>query len=73
LGGLISHNKSISKTQVPLLGDIPILGQLFSHDVVADRMTELIVMITPHIVLNASDMDFLRDAFQSNLVLDKLN
>jgi len=37
-------------TQVPLLGDLPILGNLFKHTVVNTQNQELIFFITPRII-----------------------
>ncbi|MGD9015284.1 MAG: type IV pilus secretin PilQ [Candidatus Omnitrophota bacterium] len=50
IGGLISEKKIKSRTKVPILGDIPILGFFFSkRDDTLDK-TELIIFITPRIV-----------------------
>lgn len=50
IGGLIQDQKSNSKKKVFLLGDIPVIGDLFtSHDDSNDK-TELVLAITPHIV-----------------------
>ncbi|MCB1969858.1 MAG: hypothetical protein KDG54_05555, partial [Geminicoccaceae bacterium] len=55
LGGLIQDSESRSNNKVPLLGDIPAVGELFqSTDNQASR-TELIVFITPQIIRNAED------------------
>ncbi|HWY31436.1 MAG TPA: hypothetical protein VNX46_11805, partial [Candidatus Acidoferrum sp.] len=50
IGGLIGNNKSSSETKVPLLGDIPLLGNLFKYTTKADSKTELLIFLTPHIV-----------------------
>lgn len=49
LGGMISNTTSVSKTSTPLLGDIPILGELFSSTTRSNEKQELIIYITPHI------------------------
>jgi len=67
IGGLISHTETTSRTKVPFLGDIPILGHLFSNDSIIKNNTELIVLITPHIINGSNDADFLRKAFQDKL------
>lgn len=51
LGGIISENKSRSETKVPVLGDIPLLGNLFKNTSIGKTKTELVVMITP-VILN---------------------
>lgn len=50
IGGLISNSKSSSETKVPLLGDIPLLGNLFKATSKANSKTELLIFLTPHIV-----------------------
>jgi len=54
LGGLISETKSKSKNEVPVLGDMPLLGNLFSSSSSSRVKTELIVMITPYILNEAT-------------------
>ncbi len=50
IGGLIQDSKSKSSQKISLLGDIPLIGSLFSgHDVKNDK-TEIVLAITPHIV-----------------------
>ncbi len=50
IGGVIQTNNSLSISQVPLLGDIPYLGNLFKHRTVATSTQELIFFITPRII-----------------------
>jgi type IV pilus assembly protein PilQ len=49
LGGMISNTTSVNKTATPFLGDIPILGELFSYTTRSNEKRELIIYITPHI------------------------
>lgn len=50
IGGVIQTQNSVSVFQVPLLGDIPILGNLFKRRSVSTTTQELIFFITPKIV-----------------------
>lgn len=50
LGGLMRERLSDTKTKIPLLGDVPLLGKLFSTTTTESRRTELLVMITPRVV-----------------------
>jgi type II secretory pathway component GspD/PulD (secretin) len=50
LGGLIKHSITNSREGVPVLGDIPFLGSLFSNDATNIISTEIVVLITPYIV-----------------------
>jgi general secretion pathway protein D len=57
LGGLIQDSKTKSKTGIPLLGDIPILGNLFSQTDDQLTRTELLILITPHVVRNGREAE----------------
>jgi type IV pilus assembly protein PilQ len=50
LGGVIRTTNSVNVQQVPLLGDIPLLGNLFKHRAVSTETQELIFFITPKII-----------------------
>jgi type IV pilus assembly protein PilQ len=50
IGGVIQTQNSMSVSQVPLLGDIPYLGNLFKHRSVTTSNQELIFIITPRII-----------------------
>ena len=60
LGGLIksADGKSISK--IPILGDIPILGRLFTSNGDAGSKVNVVIYITPYIVKKSSDLVTLR-------------
>jgi type IV pilus assembly protein PilQ len=50
IGGVIQTQNSINVDQVPLLGSIPLLGNLFKHTQVQTTNQELIFFITPRII-----------------------
>ena len=50
IGGVIQTQNAVNVTQVPLLGDIPYLGNLFKHRTVTTSNQELIFFITPRII-----------------------
>ncbi len=50
IGGLIRDDRSNTKTKIPLLGDIPFLGELFTDTDKFDGKREILLSITPHIV-----------------------
>jgi general secretion pathway protein D len=70
IGGLISKNISSTKTGVPILSSIPILGSLFKSTSQSERRTELIVLITPHILSETSELDFITEEFRSKMMQD---
>ena len=57
LGGLITKNKSEARRRVPGLSDIPVLGNLFRYDGEVERKTELLIIMTPHIVESEADAE----------------
>jgi type IV pilus assembly protein PilQ len=50
IGGVIQTNNSMNVQQVPLLGDVPVLGNLFKRRTVTTSNQELIFFITPRII-----------------------
>lgn len=50
LGGLVNEFESSSIGKVPLLGDIPLIGKLFRTERNERSETEVIIMVTPHII-----------------------
>ncbi|HOQ04075.1 MAG TPA: hypothetical protein PKY88_02525 [Anaerohalosphaeraceae bacterium] len=50
LGGLFKEQTSLSRNQVPVIGDIPVIGELFRGVSDSSTRVELIILITPHII-----------------------
>jgi type IV pilus assembly protein PilQ len=50
IGGVIQTQNTLAVSQVPVLGDIPYLGNLFKHRTVTTQNQELIFFITPRII-----------------------
>ncbi|OFW11368.1 MAG: hypothetical protein A3H27_10925, partial [Acidobacteria bacterium RIFCSPLOWO2_02_FULL_59_13] len=67
LGGLISSSKSEGNAGIPLLKDVPVLGQLFRTNTGKNDRTELIVLITPYIISGDEDAQAVTNAFRSRL------
>lgn len=55
LGGLMEDMITHSKRKIPILGDIPIIGLLFSQTDSSKFKTNLLVFITPHVIKDPSD------------------
>ena len=53
IGGLSQEDVLTNHSKIPLLGDIPILGQAFRKDTKTQSKTELYIVVTPHIVHRA--------------------
>lgn len=50
LGGIFSQEESTTKTKVPLLGDIPVIGIFFRQDLRRNDKRELLIFVTPKVV-----------------------
>ena len=57
LGGLIQDDVSNNVQKVPLLGDVPILGQLFRYKNRTRKKTNLLVFLRPQVIRGPKDMD----------------
>jgi type II secretory pathway component GspD/PulD (secretin) len=56
IGGLFKEDISQTYSQVPVLGDIPIVGALFKQVKDVAIRNELIIMITPHLIENPDEL-----------------
>jgi general secretion pathway protein D len=75
IGGLISNDKQSSESKVPLLGDIPVLGNLFKFKSNSNQKDELLMFITPHIVQMPSQLAALsaRETGQAPLITNSIS
>jgi general secretion pathway protein D len=55
IGGLIRQSENINRVKVPLLGDIPFIGQLFQSKERSHEKVELVIFLTPHVVSNVEE------------------
>ncbi len=55
LGGLIQDQRTKAATQMPILGDIPVVGNAFKQKSDQIQKSELLIMITPHIIHSSND------------------
>jgi type IV pilus assembly protein PilQ len=56
IGGIYTRNTGRNLDQIPLLGDIPILGVLFQRRRSSDSRSELVIFLTPRIVNRAESL-----------------
>ena len=50
LGGVYERDNNKSADKIPLLGDLPLLGSLFKHNLTTTKKTELLIFVTPKIL-----------------------
>lgn len=67
LGGLIRDRNSRTRSGVPLLMDIPILGALFRRTTDDQERSEILVLITPRVVRNTEDARQVTDELRRRL------
>lgn len=69
LGGLIQDMRTVSRAQVPILGDIPVIGAALGHRDNQIGKTELIIIITPHVIRNLREARQVTDEFRRELAI----
>ncbi|MCD6217319.1 pilus assembly protein N-terminal domain-containing protein [bacterium] len=57
IGGLLQNEHTTIKSKVPLLGDVPLLGELFRSKKTTNEETELLIFLTPVVVKNVSAVE----------------
>ncbi len=62
-GGLMQTQRTKTKTGIPILKDIPILGHVFGSSGFKNEKTELIFVITPHVIQSREQADALTREF----------
>ena len=66
LGGLIFSRTGVKINKVPLLGDLPLLEYAFKHEEKINKVEELVMIITPHIIKSSKSVS-LKDLGYSKL------
>jgi general secretion pathway protein D len=56
IGGLMSDEYTTTRTKVPVLGDLPLLGALFRTSDVQKRKKNLLLVLTPHVIRDQEDL-----------------
>jgi len=73
IGGLISDRYEKRGNKVPILGDIPVIGFFFRRDIETVAKTELLIVITPHVVMSPSSLQVERGKSLTNEQIDRLS
>jgi general secretion pathway protein D len=69
LGGLMQDSKTVSRTQVPIFGDLPLVGNAFKNKDNQVSKTELIIIIAPHVMRNVDEARRITDEFRRDMGL----
>ncbi len=66
-GGLISKSRTSARTQVPILGSLPLIGPAFRFDVESEQRRELLIVLTPRVINTDEDYDVLKEVESSRM------
>jgi general secretion pathway protein D len=53
MGGMLYQDENFIEHKIPLLGDLPLLGELFKHEYKGKANNEILVFVTPHVIDDA--------------------
>ena len=67
IGGFIHENKDLTRSRLPLLGRIPVAGVLFGSTNTSSSRSELIVLITPHVVRTREEAESATEEVKARL------
>jgi general secretion pathway protein D len=67
IGGLIEDSKNVTKSGIPLLSKIPLVGALFGYQTYEKTKTELILLMTPHIITDHVQSDAVTREFKEKV------
>lgn len=67
LGGLVQDKQNIGRSQLPVLGDLPLVGNAFKSKNDHSGKTELIIIITPKVMRNLAEAQQVTDEFRRRL------
>jgi len=67
LGGLIRENATDTSSGIPFLHSLPLIGPLFGTVAKTDRRTELLVIITPRVIYNETELREVSEEMRSQV------
>jgi len=71
IGGLMQNGSGETVSKIPLLGDIPLLGNLFKHKTTSHSKTELLIFLTPHVIQAPSQLAALAASEKNHMLIPK--
>jgi type II secretion system protein D len=67
IGGMITKSDQSLERKVPWLGDLPLIGKAFRYDGTTTSRTELLIFLTPRIVLSDLDSELIKQVESERL------
>jgi len=71
IGGLIKETWSKGKSGVPVLSRIPLIGALFGYHKKTLNRSELMILLTPHVITSVEEADLITQEFREKLSIIK--
>ncbi|MCO8120933.1 general secretion pathway protein GspD [Stieleria sp. TO1_6] len=67
MGGLIQTSRAAFSRRLPLISNIPIIGNLFKYDFESETRRELLVVLTPMLVTGEQDLEYIKQTESSKM------
>ncbi len=67
LSGLLAKESFDVHRRVPIIADIPLLGDLFRYDAVTEQRSELLIVMTPRVIRNEQDAEMVKQVESSRM------
>lgn len=61
IGGLIENKLESTNQKVPVLGDVPLFGELFRNEITNTKKNNLVIIVTPYMVPKSKDITYVRN------------
>ena len=71
IGGLMQRSKASSETKIPLLGDIPWIGNLFKRTTTSSDKEELLIFLTPYVIKAPTQLASLSEYERNHMLVPK--
>jgi general secretion pathway protein D len=71
IGGLMQRDKSSAEQKIPILGDIPFLGNVFKRRVASNSREELLIFLTPYVIQAPTQLAALSNAEKARTLIPK--
>lgn len=67
IGGLMQTQRTKTRSGIPILKDLPVLGYVFGRKTYKNEKTELLIAITPHVIKNRQEADAITKEFKNRV------
>jgi type II secretory pathway component GspD/PulD (secretin) len=71
IGGLMQRDKTSAETKIPILGDIPFLGNVFKRRTASNAREELMIFLTPYVIQAPTQLAALSNTERAHTLIPK--